>query len=154
MLYNALDVANWECKAIGTPRTAEEVFAVRNLGIPADAVRAGVLTLEALENYVPVGTVWVGTEGAEETIESLIAKIVAIDPEFVASNKATVKSLTKKLADITPEPTVEDNTELIVKIQNAAKAKEMPVIEDSFFVGKSKEELEAVLESILTENVA
>ena len=152
MLYNTLDVANWECKAIGTPRTADEAFAVRNLGIPADAVRAGVLTLEALETYVPSEKNEDGKPG--ETIESLTAKIVAIDPEFVASNKATVKSLTKKLADITPEPTVEDNTELIVKIQDAAKAKEMPVIEDSFFVGKSKEELEAVLESILTENVA
>ena len=127
------------------------MFAVRNLGIPADAVRAGVFTLEDLENYVPVGTTGTGTE---ETIESLIAKIVAIDPEFVASNKATIKSLTKKLLEITPEPTVEDNTELIVKIQDAAKAKEMPVIEDSFFEGKTAEELEAVLASILEETVA
>lgn len=49
MKFDHVDVANGECKAINTPRTAEEVYAVRNLGIPADMVRQGILTLDKKE---------------------------------------------------------------------------------------------------------
>lgn len=51
MEFNAHDVETWECKAIGLPRTSEEVFAVRNLGIDHNLVREWILTLEALEEY-------------------------------------------------------------------------------------------------------
>ena len=46
MEYTALDVANGDCFAVGQPRTAEQVFAVRNLGIDPELVRSWVLSMK------------------------------------------------------------------------------------------------------------
>ena len=100
MLFDQFDVAKWECKAIGTPRNAEEVFAVRNLGIPAEAVRQGILTREEYEVFA--GNVEAPVVDTDIEFNALVDKIRAIDPEFVPSTKATINSLTKKLDAITP----------------------------------------------------
>lgn len=117
MLFDQFDVQKWDCKSIGTPWNAEEVFAVRNEGIPAEAVRQGILTREDYEASVgntPKVVKEVVAEDfplddpanlagtAEEQLAVLVAKIQAIDPEFIPSPKATVNSLTKKLDAITP----------------------------------------------------
>lgn len=102
MLFDHFDVIKWDCKDIGTPRTAEEVFAIRNEGIPAEAVRKGIFTREAYDEYAKNPTDFVFIGAGEETIASLLAKIIAIDPTYKVSPKATVASLTKKLDAIAP----------------------------------------------------
>lgn len=48
MLFDMFDVARGDCKALGTPWTAEEVYAVRNLWIDPELVRKWVLNLSDL----------------------------------------------------------------------------------------------------------
>jgi len=43
------------CKAIGVPWNTEEAYAALNLRIPADFVRAGVLTIEEYESALKKG---------------------------------------------------------------------------------------------------
>lgn len=52
MNYTDMDVINGECRDNTTPRTAEEVYAVRILNIPAEMVRQWVLTLEQYEKGI------------------------------------------------------------------------------------------------------
>lgn len=46
MLFDQFDVASWDCHSIGQSRTADEVYAVRNLGIAPELVRKGILKPE------------------------------------------------------------------------------------------------------------
>ncbi len=49
MDFNAIDMKNGDCKEIGIAWSPEEAYAVRNLGIPAEMVREGILTQEAYD---------------------------------------------------------------------------------------------------------
>jgi len=110
MLFDHQDVAAGECHSVGQPWTAEEVYAVRNLGIAPELVRKGILKVEDLQN------VEIKAPKKEVKVASLEAKEEELVPQKEEVEQVAIEE--EKSAEI--EQTLEEiqlaYTEIVGKI--------------------------------------
>lgn len=117
MLFDHLDVANGDCKAVGLPWTSEEAYAVRNLGIPAELVRQGILTKEDEDSFHQNGI-----KPTTKKVETKVVPQAEVEPEAPATPDEEVVAEDAELAQSEHQTgSTEEVEQTLEEVQTAYK---------------------------------